>query len=240
MSNNDKYGRNRNLWRKVYGQINRPPDIRTVIDTVTATTFSLDLSKTIRDRNYFAIVQNPVTGGSEGLALGEYDEGLITFTNESEKSVTFGITFSNEPVVVFTIEEANASYPNSENINVFGFTLSTTGSHLGLSAPFTGTVRYRACFAAAYPSYFESAFAPVSGTFRASAGSVLVNNDSAYTASYAAMSNPPTSFRQTPFDSSYAHVADVKLEVPAAPGSTETPSDISAPVSTRIYYIAYE
>lgn len=240
MSNNDKYGRNRNLWRKVYGQINRPPDVRTVIDTVTATTYSLDLSKTIRDRNFFAIIQNPMTGSDEGLALGEYDEGLITFDNESEKSVTFGITFSNEPVVVFTMEDADVSYPNSENVNVFGFTLSTTGSHLGLSAPFKGTVRYRACFAAAYPAYFVSAYAPVSGTFRASAGSILVGNDSAYTASYAAMSGAPTSFRQSPFDSSYSHTADVKLEVPAAPGLSATPSDISAPVSTRIYYIAYE
>jgi hypothetical protein len=238
-SNNDKYGRNRNLWRKIYGSITRPPDLRTIIDTVTATTYSLDLTKIVRDRSFFYITQNQVTGGLESLILGEYDEGLISFNNESEKTVVFGITFTNSPIVVFTMEEAYPGAPNSENVAIFGFTASTTGSHLGVSAPFSGTVRYRAAFAGVYPSYFQSAFAPASGTFRASAGA-LTPNESFYTASYATLAGAPASFRQSPFDSGYSHLADVKLEVVGTPGASSTVSDITAHTTTPIHYIAYE
>lgn len=246
-SDQRKYGDNRNLWRKLYpvGSPRQAPKNITVTDSQTNQTFTLDLQKTIRHRDYFQIFNSQSVAGIAPavLVLGEYDEGLVIFNNTTTANFSFNFTFSGTPVAVFSMEAEAGTVSNTTNINIFGTNINTTGGTIGTSAPFSGTIRYRAAYAASYPSYFTSSYAPSSGTFRASAGTTIPSNQSAYTASWAALATNPTVFYQTPFDdgNTPTYTADVAL-IPDA--NTFTPnsvaSDISAPVSVSINYIAYE
>lgn len=175
MGIDDKYGKNRNLWRKVYpAGVRRPPDIREVV-TEQGVTYSLDLSKTIRHRDYFevinfqsgTVIQPPVPP-----EFGEYDEGLIHFNNESMKVFNYNFTFSSPPVVVFTIEDAapGIELQDSNNFAYAGQTLSPSNGVLFLSTEYSGTMRYRAVYSPVYPVLCST---PFTASFTCSAGQMI-------------------------------------------------------------------
>jgi hypothetical protein len=236
VANDSKYGKNRNLWRKVYGFRRRKPNKVTLVDPNTNVTFSYDLQTTVRHRDFFII--RSVLSGSEGLILAEYDEGLIPFINTDVTSANFTTCFSSVPdAVVLTIEPAN---DNSDNIIPYGLTFDQCSLSVGLSAPFSGNVRYRAIYSSiGYPAQAQSAFVPASGTFTVSAGSVFVTNATIFTASYAALTSAPSIFYKTPWDSSSNSDVDVFIQNETS-SSTTTSGEISAPVSNSIYFIAVQ
>lgn len=240
-SNQDKYGQNRNLWRKLYpiGAPRRAPDIIELVDPNTSVSYSLDLQKTIRHRDYFQIIQKTV-GGFEPdhpLPVGEYDEGLVHFDNTSDETFAFNFTFSSTPYVVYTMEESAPTGSGLENINVFGFTKSTTGAIVGVSAPFSGTVRYRAAWASSFPAVFTSSF---TSSFTASAGSTPVIGATSYTASYSILSATPSIYLNSPINSSGSGQPDVYLDPDEASITvSSTSGEISAPYSGAIDFIAY-
>ena len=142
MTIDSKYIGNRNLWRKTYpiGNARKPPAI--VTETKLGTdgniySVTLDLNKTIRHRDYFKLLGDINSIGE----LGEYDEDLIHFNNETLKSFSYNFIFSNNPTVVFSVNAADVAQPNTENLNVFGISRNTGGGVVALSAPFSGTIR---------------------------------------------------------------------------------------------------
>lgn len=241
-NNQSKYGANRNLWRKYYpvGAPRREPQNVTLVDPYTAVTYSLNLQTTIRHRDFFEIIQ-ATTGTSNVvpvLVLGEYDEGLIHFNNTDSTSFSFNFVFSNTPYVVFSMEQSAPTGANLENVNVFGLSKTVSGGMVGLSAPFSGTVRYRAAYSPTFPANFTSSF---TASIVASAGTIPINYGVAYTASFAALTGPPVEFRNTPFNTSGSGQPDVWLdpdELTFANNSVN--GSISAPYSGTIDFIAYQ
>lgn len=244
--NQSKYGANRNVWRKYYpiGAPRREPQVVALVDTETNSSYSLNLQTTIRHRDFFKIIYYATGSFSSGsvvppVTLGEYDEGLITFNNASSGIVFFNFLFSDVPYIVLTIEDSTPSTLSQSNINVFGIEKNNQYCNVGLSAPFSGTVRYRAVYSPAYPAYFTSSY--TGSIFTASAGAAGVNWSSEYTASFSALvGGAPTQFRSTPWDGLFGQLADVALD-PDETSFTATSANgtISAPYSGAIDFIAY-
>lgn len=240
---NEKYSNNRNQWRKSYpiGLPKRPPNLVSLsklgIDNVIYNSV-IDLNKIIRHRDPYRIFGD--IGGTTDV--GEYDEGLISFNGETFKAFNYNFTFSSNPVVVYSIGAGTDS--TTENINIYGMSRSTTGGVVALSAPFTGTIRYRAAYSATYPRYFMgvgASIAPTAGAFKASVDTVIPDNLSYVTASWDALAGMPTAVYASPYDDFANYDANVSL---TAKTGTETSSgivyEISAPVSSSIYVLAIE
>jgi len=105
-SNRSKYGKNKNLWRRVYGHKRRKPEITSFVDASTNVTVSYDLHRIYRDRDYFiiksAIPASLVTTPTP-IILAEYDEGLVAFNNTTSGTRNFNFIFSNAPDAVHGI-----------------------------------------------------------------------------------------------------------------------------------------
>lgn len=238
----NKYGNNaRGLWRKVYGYNNRKPELTTIVDTVSNTTYSLDLNKTVRHRDYYiidgfvgAIQETPV----EILPF-EYEEGLI-YLNYDEFGNTmpeggigfFTFPFTATPIVVLQIESASLY---GENLNIFGTELTSQQFSFGLSAPFTGSIRYRAINMPSYPAYVTSAY---TSSITASAGIANITGLTAYTASFAALPGTPFRFMQTVWDTSYSNNVDVHLETQTTSSNSAT-VEFSSDLTAAIHFIAF-
>lgn len=242
--NQSKYGANRNLWRKHYpiGSPRREPQTVSLVDTDTDTSYSLNLQTTIRHRDYYKIIQfvtNSITVVTASpIVLGEYDEGLIYFDNSETELFYFNFIFSGIPYVVFTIEDSTPSGLNQQNINVFGTDKNNQYGFVAVSAPFSGTVRYRAALAPSYPAYFTSSF--TGSIITASAGAAGVVWATEYTASFGALPGAPSEFRSSPFNTLDTSLNDVYLdpdETTFAAGAAN--GTISAPFSGTIEFIAY-
>lgn len=240
-----KYIKNRNDWRKSYpvGIPRRPPVIVTEtkigVDGKTYTT-TLDLNQTIRHRDKFELL-----GDIAPLPpLGEYDEDLIHFNNETFKSFSFNFTFSNNPTVVFSQGDAAPAQPNTQNLNIFGISRTAAGGVVALSAPYSGTIRYRAAYAPSYPSYFTgsiASIAPTAGVFIASVDREVPNNQSFVTASWTGLASAGPSVFQSPYDDNSNFDGNVALSIKYGTlnGSGEI-VEISAPMSSSIYILAVQ
>lgn len=239
---NEKYTGNRNQWRKAYpiGLPKRPPSLVTLtkigIDGVTRNS-TIDLNQTIRNRDAYRL-----SGDIASISgFGEYDEGLIEFNNETFKSFSYNFTFSSNPTVVFSIGSP-ASVDYTENINIYGISRNTGGGLVALSAPFSGSIRYRAAYASSYPSYFlgvAASISPTIGAFKASADVKVPDNVSYITASWGALDGIPGTIYSSPYDDYSNYNANVALAV-----SSQTAAgaiiEISAPISSSIYVLAIE
>lgn len=235
----NKYGNNRNLWRKVYGFQRRKPDRVELVDTETGVTFSLDLQKTFRHRDFF-FIKTTATASifiPPPPKIAEYDEGLVYFTNTDSASTLFSTCFSNTPdAVVLTIEPGSNF---DDNIIPYGIVFNSCSMSIGLSAPYSGAVRYRAVYSPlGYPANASSSFVPASGTFSVSAGHITASFATEYTASYPPGDPSLNFFAQTAWDFFGNHDNDVFMseDVSSISGTTGT---ISAPLNNPIYFIAF-
>lgn len=158
----NRYTKNRNLWRKstTYGRYK--PKIVSFVDGVTQENYDLNLNKVIRTRNPYQI--NPGPEEIPEIPFGEYEEGFVYFDNENIVTLAFMQPFSGTPVIVFDLGIGSDGYVNVANaIN------SPSGSHVFTSADFSGSVRYRAIYSSTYPCYVSSSF---SASFLATAGTM--------------------------------------------------------------------
>ena len=182
MSDDDgRYNNNANLWRKTYGYVRRKPTTAVFFDENLAISRSLDLNETYRHRDLFEVEGYNHPGPEANWLINippgyKFEEGLIYFNNECEKSASFYSTFPVLPYVIyFTIPNAD----NSHNVNVFGTSIPTLDEmFIGTSAPFTGYVRYIAISGLSWPQGF---FGNPDSVW---AGEVDLNNVSSFTASY--------------------------------------------------------
>jgi hypothetical protein len=235
--NNNRYGSNKNSWKKVYGYSSHKPRETTIIDTANSVTYSLDLNKTLRHRDFF-IIKSLTSGAFEEIpippapvATTEYDEGVVHFAGISDVGTgSFNFTFSGSPYVVLTIE-SSALYGN--NLNVWGESLSTAGFTFGLSAPFTGSIRYRAIYADTYPAYVTSAY---TASITASAGTYSAVAESFYTASFAALPSTTSLFLNSAWGTTGQQ--DVALQ-PQVSSSAQATVEFSSPTTSTIYFIAF-
>lgn len=229
-----RYSTNRSNWKKTYGYIGAKPKYTQIVNVHTNVTYSVDANSILRHRDYYEI-RGPYESIylSGGYAIGEYDEGLIPFTMTGNTFVSFNFTFnfSQRPYVVFTIDPNGQ---NQENIIAYGISVSTTGAYMGISAPYSGNIRYRAVNAASYPAICSSSY---SSAFTCSAGSALVVNDTFYTANFTPMAGV-NFFLQTPWDFNNTNTSDVYLSASnIINGLVDT--YISAEYNNYVDFIAY-
>jgi len=239
-SNNDKkYGTNRNLWRKVAGYGVPPrPQIATIADPATHITYSIDLQSTIRHRDYFEvkpgfvveIVTSPIS-----YSFGEYDEGLIYFDSMTDESTAvFNFSFSGDPYIVLSMEDA---YDNLGNVNIFGVVYDPTELTVRTSAPFSGTIRYRAIWAPSYPTIVTSSEpASASIAITASAGKVNASGET-FNTTYATLPAVPTYFYDTPWDTVDNGLSNVSF-YQATTSTTNASGSISAQYVNWFHFIA--
>lgn len=242
--NDQKYGTNRHIWRHVYGYTRRKPRIISVTDrnVYTGVTASLprsvDINKIFRHRDYFKL-QSPVSGSFLDLPIrADYEEGLVLFENETEVIANFQNPFvRGTPYVVYSVEPTDNS---SSNINVFGVNSpSHSTMRIGVSAPFSGAIRYRACLAESWPYTFPIGSTPYTGSaLEIYAGEYdLVNGATDYTASFNLESGENFVYRDTLFDSIGDSSMDVNTAVVTS-SNTQAISTLSAPTTNRIHFIA--
>lgn len=229
--NNRRYGTSKNLWRKTYGYQNNKPRIASVVDAQTQETYSLDLNKTLRHRDYFII--KDIIFSPTVVEVAEYDEGLVLFSSIADSGVgTFNFSFSNTPIVVLTVESASLY---GDNLNIYGLSLSQTGFTFGLSALFTGSIRYRAIYS---PTYYAYATSSYTASITASAGTTRPAGVDYYTASFNALPGTPFSFLDTAWDFFGIQDVDVALQTQASSSNAAT-VEISSPMSSSIHFIAF-
>lgn len=257
MADNSKYGSNRNVWRKSYGtgQAKRPPQLSSyeVFDVINepvnfdpitgkplvSSSITIDLQSTVRHRDFFK------TFGIEGpIVIGEYDEDLIHFNDEDTVSFNFNVTFSGNPYLVFSMEQEAPAVQNTYNLNIYGLSVTTANGVVGLSAPFSGTIRYRAAYATSFPAYFygkSGSITPTSGWFVASANKLVPNNESFLSASWSSLLSPLPSVFQTPFDDNSNFDANIAVQPQAGTlNNAGVVDELSAPMSSSIYVLAVQ
>lgn len=238
MSNdsNNKYGRNRNLWRKSYGYSISKPNIVDLVDQISLVSYSLNLDSVIRHRDYFIIKEIP--SGSlyippnQSASYAEYDEGLIPFDwlDGEYKYQNFNFTFSANPFVALAVDDDGT---NLSNIMAYGISYSTTGVYIGISAPFSGNVRYRAIRAPSYPAYVTSAY--TMSYITASAGSVTVTNAEQYYSMFGVFQGIPGFVYQTAWDPTN-NTSDISINTETVTNNYIS-SALSAPYSNQIDFI---
>lgn len=178
-----------------YGSQPRPVSA-TFFDTESSTSIAYNLQEITRHRDYFEIKKDLIISSSVTYSFGEYDEGLVYFdlTGSTEQVFNFNFTFSNTPIVALSM--------NEDVVNPFGITFSTTGAYIGISAPYSGSVRYRAINATSYPAYVSSSF---TGTlFLASAATkTTTDNAQGFDKIYPALPSNPNELYETAWDSAF-------------------------------------
>jgi hypothetical protein len=232
----NKYARNRHLWRRVYPGRRRRPASRVFIDASTETTYSLDLNKTYRHRDFFIIKSQP-SGVIPAEVVAQYQEGLVFFNNTTYESAGFDFCFDDTPdAVVLTVEPA-AHF--SDNIIPYGLIFNSCSMSIGVSAPFSGAIRYRAAYSElGYPASATSSFAPGSGSFTIFAGHITASNVDTVSASYNLGNIAPNGLRLTTWDFFTNFDVDVDI-VKTNVGITGSDLCLSAPLNNTIYFIAF-
>lgn len=231
MSSND-YKRNRS--KRTYGyERQQPVTIQIVENGVTK---SLDHNQLVLHRDFYIIfetsssIPNP-TVVTQSYA--EYDEDFIHFNWTDTATRSFNITFSANPTVVLVLESEASGV-----VNPFLLSRSTTGLTVGLSAQYSGAIRYRAINSnSGYPALVLRNVLEPALTYTAYAGFVDVSNASTVTASYAFSGPGPDFVFLSPFNISGNDMADVWITSGSA-GTTTTGADLSAETTTRINFLA--
>lgn len=107
---------------------------------------------------------------SASLVTALFDEALIPFNWEDQKSQNFTFAFPDAPhAIVMTVQDDVSS---SGGVFLQGVNYTTESLTIAASAPFSGSVRYRAIWSPLHPNYpatVTSSLHPASGVLSASA-----------------------------------------------------------------------
>jgi hypothetical protein len=106
-----------------------------------------------------------------------FDEGFVPFhnTDETSHAFTFGFPSAPDAVVISLYEDID----NSGGVFLQGIEYNTASFSVAASAPFSGSVRYRAIWSSnlpKYPTFVTSTLEPISGVLIATAGKSHTQN----------------------------------------------------------------
>ena len=234
---NDNFGGNRSRYRKVYAYgSNRRPDVRTFVDSVTEVTTSFDFQKIIRDRDYFLIDgQSTLTFPTASNVFRFIEETYSTTTDVEYINVRFPISFDGTPYVGFTVHPESTL--SQSNVGYWATDISENGFKANFSAPFSGTMLYRAVYnPSTFPVYTERM--PGSGNFAwVSAMSVHHITQSSITMSFDALPGVPESVLSNPFGGAGDPLLNVGQAYSAVTSSFVT-NELSGPLTGWMSVIA--
>lgn len=226
-SNNSHFSRG--SFRKVYGPTRQPPQLHSFVEDGQLKT--VDANKFHVNRELYLITDKLGIGASQ---LGEgavYEEDTISFTNESFKNVEFLQAFTAAPIVVLTIDSGDDS-----NIMTHLTFVDIAEMGVGLSAPFTGVIRYRAIYSPSYPVFVINYPHAPSTVLKVNAGGIDVVNQSSFTTSFPAMSSLPASLYCTPVDVNNSGDVDVAV-TDTSFTLTGIEGSLSSPITNRINFL---
>lgn len=230
-------GFNPNRKKKTYS-FNRSQPAKIIATVVNGKVEYFDETLVTVDNSYYQLQ----TATSQGVSpipppiVAEYDEDVIEFDWTDTETVTFNITFSQNPYLTLEVLPADGF----ENIAFFANNLSTTGFVANISAPFSGQLVYRAIVSPAFPVVIERVVVSSSFYYTASAGSLPVSSNSEFVATYNQMApvTYPTHVFFTPIDDNNNGDASVAIVSTGSFGLTTTEVTYSAPVYNSIHYLA--
>lgn len=231
---------NRGNYRKLYFRTREPKvDYTYVYDYDSVQ--NLYLSQTINlnqhqlHRDFYILSQRL---GDYSIVHGMYEEDLVWFNYTTSATHTLLSPFLATPYVVLSIDSSSSGLTN---IIPFLSTASPTSIGIQLSAPYSGTVRYRAVHATTYPTVVRNFPHSTSVFLTVSAGSASVTSASVFTASYAALPlSSASSWFFTPFDSSGTEDMDLHIFTGSV-GLLSSSGDLSTVVNTgTINFILFQ
>lgn len=205
-----------------------------------------DANKSIYVRDFFYIPK-PIVGyissnGGDGAFTAQYTEQLFSFAAADEFTVSFsGIVwntgdaitnaFTSNPIVT---AEVYPSGSDTDNVNVYIKSISTTGAVFGTSAPFSGTLRVSAIYSPGYPTVVKRYPLVPSNIVTASANATSAAGLENLPLVWPALPGKPSIFRINPGINS---LSDVYIETGSfTAGNTDVA--LSSDFNDVIYYIA--
>lgn len=229
----------RQRLRRVYGAERAPSDKVEFVEAATNISRSFDASQLMVHRDFFIIFapsgSNPETPPA---VYGEYDEDFVDFNWTSEATRPFNITFSQPPIVTLEVENFNTGL---EGVQPFLVSYDNGQLTVGLSALHSGSIRYRAIYAPSYPSVVRRTVLEPTLYYTASAGYVDLSGQSEFTATYNAVTDPPTAPSQVFFglyDVNSNNQADVSIAESGSFGVTFTQGYLTSYLNNRVNYMA--
>ena len=196
MSINDKFGSNRAKFRRVYAyNMSRRPDVRSFVDAITNTTKSFDFQNIERDRDCYIVNGLEIHSPPNIVQYIEYYLNLSSSIDHFD--FTFPSNFDQIPFVA--IELVEVSTIDKANVGYWVTDITSNGFTANFSAPFSGSVLYRAVYTdSSYPVYVERAPRLVGNFGWVSATTSSLNYQSRVTSSFATLPAMPDSILSNP------------------------------------------
>lgn len=244
MSIDEKYGRNRAKFRKVYNYgLSRRPEVKSFVDSLTNTTKSFDFQKIIRDRNYYLVSQYESQTLQTGSNATQYLEVLTAeFAAAESFGVSFPLAFDGSPFVAFELSQSQFLGAGDETPNVSWWVtnITTTGFTANFSAPFTGKILYRAVWASgSYPINVQRTPA-FSGSFAwVSAGSTSLAHETGVTMSWGVLPTAPEIVNFNPVGVTSDNQLNVGQSLNFA-GTAFGTAELSAPLNGIIHFLVLD
>lgn len=228
---------NRGRFKKVVGyERYKSPIVTAVINTITRSFWSNNLAV---HRDFYLIEDHlglsVATSSSEpSYPTGEYEEDLVWFDNETAVLKVFASPFTATPVVTLEVQPASGY----ENINCFFELIDDSTIIVGTSAPFSGSIKYRAIYGATYPVIVQRSPLLPSMYYTASAGKVSVVSSNTFTGSFASFGSVPSDVFVTGYDIIGNGTANVGFIPTNTFDDTAVSGDLSSYLTNVIEFMA--
>lgn len=221
----------RNRSKKVYGyERHQPVTIQIVENGITK---SLDNNKLLLHRDFYIIFEPSASLLAPPSLFAEYDEDYIHFNWTDSSSRSFNLTFTNNPIVVLTLESEASGV-----VNPYLISRTTTDLTVGVSGFYSGAIRYRAINSnTGYPAVVRRNVLEPTLFYTAYAGYIDITSSATVTASYAFVGPSPINVFLSTYDISGNNMADVWISSGSV-GATNIGADLSGETTTRINFLA--
>lgn len=165
----------------------------------------------------------------------QYEENVINFVGETNKTITFQNPFISAPIVTLELISADPEANISASLGVD----SPTEFTARLSAPFTGQIVYRAVRATAYPTRVYRTPVSAAAIYDVDAGFVDLANSSDTALTYIDLPDHTVTAKLfvTVTDVLRKGNGGVGIVAMSPQGLTTTPVSLSAPITNRLNYI---
>lgn len=217
---------NRGAFRKQYSRFPAPPQIVTLSDNT-----QLDITKYQVHRDFY--VKQVNMGLVNSVQIGEYEEGCAVFDwADQELTVNFSTTFSSSPIVVINL---NPYTDSLQNIKAEITSVNQTSFAVRLSAPYSGSVEYKAVYANSFPIPVVRQTLNPSLQYSLVYGAVIDASSSYFSASFNLNSNVPDLAFYTPY--SPANVGMFDITTGSFIGTNSVAGDLSDLYTGQINFI---
>jgi hypothetical protein len=193
----------------------------------------LDANRFQVHRDYFLITRKLGVPLDVNLyPIGLFEDVVVNFNNQSEKTVTLYNTYPFVPIIVLELTDPFSN----QFVTCYVKDASTTQVTIGTSANFTGTIRYYAIYSAVYPCQVQDVPSSPGTTYVCCAGSALIGNTSNYSVSFSTL--PVTAIKSlySTYDSQGSGTANVFFST-ANIYPTMLSGEVSAPLNNSINFL---